>query len=188
MESLLKLAKKLIEKNQKQYVYHLISPDFKGKTILPLSELKQKYPDIYKKEFKKYKDRENHPDIKIDVLNCSWKDCISLSTINPALIFNFLSSIDAKGSEHSKDFKIYRFDINKIENEKCYYDDNVSPKNQKSYSKIKSYSETDSIPLEAAKYFIKSVDNKEYPLIFGYVKHVLVKGNLDLSLGEEIDY
>src|SRR6267154_1206849 len=71
-----------------QYIYHIKSKNFKGKYIYPLIELEKIYPDIYKKEIAKYEDRENYPNTKIKLLDCTWKDCVNLSTVDPSKIFH----------------------------------------------------------------------------------------------------
>ncbi len=167
-----------------QYAYHIKSPDFKGKCIYPLSVLEEKFPAIYKNEIKKYKGRESHPDIKIDILDAKWRDCISLSTLNPIKIFQLERLLGIRGHEDVSSIDVFQFKIKDLKDfNMCLYDDNKSPKKSEAYKKIdiKSYKETEFVPIETIKYFIKSKEENEYPLLFGNIIHLLVKGIMPID-------
>jgi hypothetical protein len=190
---LLTIAKKFEEKlkSDHQYVYHIKSHKFKGKYIYPLSELQDIYPDIYRQEIKKYKDRNTHPNIKINMLDAQWKDCVNLSTLNPIKIFQLEELLGIPGYKQSEDVEIFRFDINDLEDfEMCLYDDNKSPRKADAYKKLnpKTYKETQFIPTATVKYFAKSKEDEEHPLIFAYVNHVMVKGNLPINKADIIKF
>lgn len=179
---------KIAESNQ-QFAYHLKNPHFKGKYIYPLSELKEVYPEIYRQEIKKYQDRKTHPATKINILNAKWEDCVNLSTLDPVKIFQLeeLLGID----NHPTKIEIFKFNIKKLEGmEMCLYDDRLSPKNQSAYKKVttKSYRENKLIPTQTTKYFAESKEEKEQPLIFAYVTHLLVKGKMPIELAEVITF
>ena len=181
IDEIVKLAKEFKKQTSAQYVYHLKRSDFRGKLILPLSKLETNYPDIYKKEIKKYRGRENHPEIKIPLLDCRWKDCVNFSTIDPNLIFQLEDLLGIKNDIP----KIFRFDIHDLKDfDMCLYDDNFSPRKSEAYKKVsdKSYKETLSVPAETVKYFAECKEKKEAPLIFGYVPHLLVRGNIPIKL------
>lgn len=174
-----------------QYVYHIKSKDFKGKYIYPLSELKDAHPDIYKKQIAKYKGREDHPEIKIKPLDCKWKDCVNLSTLNPIKIFQLEELLGIPGYKKGKDVEVFKIKISDLDSKKfCLYDDEKSPKSEAAYSKRTetSYKETQFIPTKTAKYFVTSKEKKEYPLLFAYVKHVLYNGIIDISKAEIIKF
>lgn len=187
--NLYSLAQDYIEKLAKeiQYVYHIKSDNFKGKFIYPLSELKEIYPDIYKQELSKYKGRESHPEIKIKLLDCQWKDCINFSTLNPIKIFQLKELLGIS----NKETDIFQFKISSLSNlDFCLYNDDKSPKNEEAYSKISasSYKETQFIPPKTVKYFAECKEKKELPLIFSNVKHLMVKGKIDTSKASIINY
>lgn len=193
IDNILKLAKKFEEKTRSntQYAYHIKNHNFKGKYIYPLSELEDNYPSIYKKEIKKYEGRENHPKIKIDILDTQWKDCVNFSTLNPIKIFQLEELLEIPGYKNIKNVNIFRFDIKDLEDfDMCLYDDNKSPKKNEAYKKINinNYKETKFIPTETAKYFIKSKENNEHPLLFAYITHLLVKGCIPINKADVISY
>lgn len=188
IEYILKLAKEFEHKTRNQYVYHIKSSNFKGRYIYPLAQLKDEYPDIYKKELKKYKGRETHPDTKIDCLKATWKDCVNFSTINPIKIFQLIELLGLPGDS---DVEIFQFNINDLPNSKmCLYDDNKSPKNSESYKRVsaKSYRETRFVPPETVKYFAQSKEKDEHPLIFGNVSHLLVADKVSTDKAEIIKF
>lgn len=196
IEEILQLAqvyelKALGAKPKNQFIYHIKNPSFKGKYIYPLSELQTIYPDLYKKEMKKYKGRENHPNIKINILDTSWKDCVNFSTLSPIKIFQLEQLLGVPGYKNIHDVDIFKFDIKDLKNmEMCLYDDNKSPRKDEAYKKINinTYKETDFIPTATIKYFVKSKEKNEYPLLFGNVPHVLIKGSIPINKADIINF
>jgi hypothetical protein len=183
IENLVKIADKFENKSSK-YVYHIKNNDFRGKYIYSLSELQDIYPDLYKKEVKKYKGRENHPEIKIDIIDAKWKDCINLSTLNPMKIFQLEELLGTPGYKTSNNAEIFQFNIKDLSDlTMCLYDDNKSPKNKDAYKKVneKSYKETQFVPPETTKYFAECKMKNEYPLLFGNVTHLLVFGKIPIN-------
>jgi len=193
MNNIIKIANYLENKYgalTDQYIYHVKSPDFKGRTIYSLSGLEDAMPDLYKKEYKKYKGREAHINTKIDILDCTWKDCINFSTVNPVLIFELEELLGIPAFDEDDKIEIFKINIKALQDyEFCYYDE-VNPKSKKSYKKVsvKSYRELDSVPHLTAKYFAECKKKNEHPLIFGHVPHILVKGNFKLKDYEVIKF
>jgi hypothetical protein len=182
-----KISKEL---NKDKYFYHLKSEDFSGKIIYPLSTLKEKDNKVYKQSIKKYKGRENQLTTKIDLLNCEWQDCINLSTLNPAKIFEAAFLLGLKNNEYNIGKEILRFPISCLEGKKfCLYNDGKID-DSKSYSKVtvKSYKELEFVPSETMKYFAECKDNDEDPLIFSDVVHILLKDELDISEADVVKY
>lgn len=180
-DKLQKLEEKYIkvsEASDKQYVYHLMPEKMSGKILYCLSDLESKLPDVYKKEIKKYIGREEHLEQKIAPLKSTWKDCVIFSSIDPAMIFDLQALLGVKGWQDAAGIAYMRFNITDLPEDLCLYDDD-----KETYKKLspKSYKETKSIPASTAKYFSECVENKERPLLFAGVKHVLVKGNVNIK-------
>lgn len=196
IDKILKLAQSfeleaLGAKNKKQYVYHIRPSKFKGKYIYPLSELEDVYPEIYKNEIKKYKGRESHPETKIGLLDCKWKDCVNFSTLNPIKLFQLEELLGIPGYKNGINTQVFKFNIKDFQDMNfCLYDDNKNPKRSEAYKKVSivSYKETEFIPSETVKYFAECKEKKEYPLIFGNVTHLLVKGKIDIGKAELIKF
>ncbi len=174
-----------------QFVYHLKSKSFKGDTIYPLSTLETEKPSIYKQQMKKYEGREKQPLIRIDCLDCQWRDCINFSALNPLKIFQMEELLGIPGYKRGEDVEILKFNIKDFKDfDFCLYDDNKNPKKTGAYKKIKpgSYKEQEFVPTETAKYFAESKEKGELPLLFSNVNHILVKGNVPLEWAEVIQF
>lgn len=61
--------------------------DVRGDDILPLSQLRVHYPDLYELHFKKYADRPHRVNAPVYPLDCTWADVVFLSPVHPAPIF-----------------------------------------------------------------------------------------------------
>lgn len=181
--------KKIADKNQ--YVYHIKSKEFVGKTIYSLNQIKNIDPKIYKKSIAKYKNRMDHITTKIDLLDCTWADVVNLSTLNPIKIFELASILGNKNYKYNDGVEIWQIPISNLKNtEFCYYDDNVSDKSKKAYKKIKldNYKELDFVPTETVKYFVECVESNEDPLIFASVPHLLVKDKVSLANAKKLTF
>jgi hypothetical protein len=185
MDNILKVAELFAYKIAKetQYVYHIKSQSFKGKYIYSLAELQDIEPQIYKKEIVKYKGRENHPETKIKLLDCQWKDCVNLSTLNPEKILQMEELLGM----HTDSIEVFKIKISELEGMKfCLFDEAKSPKSEEAYSKVSlaSYRETQFVPFKTAKYLATCKEKKESPLLFAYTDHILCKGPIDISKTE----
>lgn len=178
-----------ISKKQK-YFYHIKSKEFEGDLIYPLSTLKDKNLKKYKESIKKYNDRKDQLTTKIEMLNCEWQDCINLSTLNPCKIFELVFLLKLKNWEHDIGREILKFPISVLKGKDfCLYDDEKDFKKSEAYSKltINSYKELDSVPIETTKYFADMKEKNEDPLIFSYVSHILLKGELNIKNAEVVN-
>lgn len=181
-----KIAKEL---NQK-YFYH-IKPDKEIKEIIPLSMLKDKDKKAYNKAIKKYTGREDQLTTKISLLDAEWQDCINLSTINPALLFDLIFLLRLKNYDYNPNRTIIKFPIEVLKDKRIVlYDDNKNFKKDEAYSKlnIKSYKELKYIPEETVKYYIQCMKKNEDPLIFASIPHILCLDPIKISDGEEFVY
>ena len=82
-------------------LYHRVHREMTGNTLYPLNVLKSKYPELYEKYIKKYKNRPHVLEQKIPILDCLWNDVVHLSSIHPMEIKQALASI---GIEYSGKF------------------------------------------------------------------------------------
>jgi hypothetical protein len=68
-------------------LYHLPATAPRGDTILPLSQLRTRYPDLYARHARKYADRPGGLDQRIEPLDCAWADVVFLAPVHPAPLF-----------------------------------------------------------------------------------------------------
>lgn len=167
-----------------QYVYHLKSPQFKGKFIYSLSDLAEIDPKSYRKELSKYKDRPGHLEQKIDVLNCTQADVINLSCLNPVKLFKLFILLDV---EKFDDKEIIKIPISSLSGDAALM---TFKGNKVVYKKqsLKTYKEETEAPFKTALHYIESKQKHESPLIFEYVPHLLVKCKIDISGCEVIKF
>jgi len=183
---LAKLADKFAAITKYQYLYHIRSPDFKGKFLYPLSELAEIDKRLYNKSFNKYKGREDWINREIPLLNCKATDVVNLSTINPIKLFAVEILLNIEKIEDKQIFKIPTSILKNQEFVLFSYDKDLNYKYKK--QNINAYKECIHVPLDTVEHYIESKKNKESPLIFEYVPHVLVKGKVDISTAELIDF
>lgn len=181
-----------------QYIYHGVPAKMDSKILYPLFELKNLFPLVYESEIKKYDDhpqRKNLPFKKIGKLNCVRGEVIHCSSIHPALVFQALKVVFPEGNRSVKFFKIplslvedkpmALFDMNRPEYEFGKDDpdevfDLIDPK---------TYQEIRKIPDQAYSFFQEWKDRGEKGApAWGKIPHVFVKGKIDISNCEIIDW
>ncbi|NIK56109.1 hypothetical protein [Kribbella shirazensis] len=64
--------------------------DIRGDAILPLNQLRVRYPDVYEREVAKYAARPETLRNPVYPLDCCWADVVFLSPVHPAPIFEAL--------------------------------------------------------------------------------------------------
>src|ERR1700744_4292715 len=102
-----------------EYFYHLKPETMYGKLLLPLSDLKDEYPKLYKEKIKSYKGRDEILNKEVPLLNCEWKDVLFLSCLNPEIIF---ASLEMLGLLDDKVPDILKFPISCLDGKKfCSY-------------------------------------------------------------------
>jgi hypothetical protein len=62
----------------------------RGVDILPLKQLRDRYPDLYEQHAQKYARRPETMDQPVPPLGCTWTDVVFLSPVHPAPIFDAL--------------------------------------------------------------------------------------------------
>jgi len=68
------------------YLYHLCAHDFQETTLYPLNDLRNRFPDVYEREKKKYLGRESVLEYVVPRLGVVWADTVNLSALDPRLL------------------------------------------------------------------------------------------------------
>jgi hypothetical protein len=70
------------------FLYHGVHPHMVGDVIMPLNDMKDAHPELYKEYAKKYdyEWRGNLMEKRIEPLNCLWNDVVFLLPVHPAEI------------------------------------------------------------------------------------------------------
>ncbi|HEY3866882.1 MAG TPA: hypothetical protein VGM10_00955 [Actinocrinis sp.] len=72
-------------------LYHLPATAARGDAILPLRQLRDRHPDLYARHSRKYAERPEVLQQRIEPLDCAWADVVFLSPMHPAPLFAALS-------------------------------------------------------------------------------------------------
>jgi hypothetical protein len=71
-------------------LYKAAIRDLRGDHLLPLSSIRDRYPDLYDREAAKYADHPHVMDIPVHPLDCRWSDVLFFSPVHPEPIFQAL--------------------------------------------------------------------------------------------------
>ncbi|TDU90513.1 hypothetical protein EV138_4104 [Kribbella voronezhensis] len=72
-------------------LYKAAVRDLHGDQILPLSSIRDRYPELYQREAAKYADYPHVMDIPVHPLGCRWSDVLFFSPVHPTVIFDALA-------------------------------------------------------------------------------------------------
>lgn len=62
----------------------------RGQVLYPLSQMKDKWPDLFETHMGRYAGRPELSELRIPVLNCGWHDVIFFSAVHPQVMRNAL--------------------------------------------------------------------------------------------------
>ncbi len=162
------------------FVYHIKPNEMKGDLLFPLSMLEDKYPDIYDKEIQKYNGRERLLEQRVDVLDCMWKDVLHCSAVSPQLIVDALTKLDPE-LEIDLEWYCIPIDILPVKNTAHYSYENEDDTIETILFDPEAYSELNVLPIKVINYYEQCILNRERPLWFHLIPHVLVQGVVDVS-------
>ena len=169
------------------YLYHSKKPDFVGNRLYPLNAIKDRLPDVYSREVKKYCGREWLLNVTIPGLNALWNDVIHFSLMHPSLIYRSLSKT---GFEHHKIarewFEVPVEDI--LRQPAVIYRNTRKDRSSRIYPAAEfelvsepRVLELSGMPERNLVYYADCFKEKTYPLLWAFAPHVLVKGELDVA-------
>lgn len=169
------------------FVYHLHPKKMVGDYLHPLNQLREKAPDAYAAQARKYKGREQLLERTIPPLNCLWNDVLHLSPVHPATVRDALLAagynryphrwwqIDPEAAGFSdKNTVIYLYSLRKKGNFDIPPDDFVP-------FSIKRLEQVSKLPTATADYYQKMKTQGKRPLLFHLVPHVLHRGAIRIS-------
>ena len=163
------------------YLYHMVG-DFRGEELMPLHRLKDKYPQVYKKEIKKYVGREGILKLKVPHLNCLWNDVLHFTSVHPLKIKKALRK---SGIRSFKKWRFFKINPKLLEKDKTMVF--LFPENRKKRYlpeafvplKISNLSKYAKINKRTLGYYKKEIKNKRRPLLYYLIPHILYKGILN---------
>jgi hypothetical protein len=165
-----------------------------GNILYPLNSLREINKETYEFHTSKYLGREILMEQKIPVLNCLWNDVLHCSPIDLRLIYKALIKAGHHKVRNIEFFKIpiellksikfvkYKFDREFYDREKKAYvlkTKNIEPLT------IDSYRELNELPDKTIEWYKWCAENNRgIPLLFRYIPHIFIKGNIPI---EEVD-
>lgn len=166
------------------YLYHAVPRNMQGDVLYPLNTLKEKYPEIYKRQIGKYVGREHVTEQRIPFLNCLWNDVLHFSPVNPKELKQALVE-----AGRSPDFTMtfYQIHPNLIDPKHTivYLYPNTN-KDQMSEENFVPYAPEDVskfslIPQASKDYYREMFSKGERPLFYHRIPHILYKGELNIA-------
>lgn len=167
------------------HLYHSKPKDLQGSVLYPLNVLREKYPEVYKKQASKYAGREHITQQQIPTLDCLWNDALHFSAVHPREIKEAL--IQA-GRDPNFTMEYYQVDPTLLDpkNTTVYLYAHVDLEDKMSNENFAAYNPEELnhfslMPQSTKDYYKEMVDKGERPLLYHRIPHILYKGNLDLA-------
>ncbi len=177
------------------FVYHLKPEPMMGKMLLPLSELKNRFNEIYKIEDRKYTQRLETKEQRINTLNCLWNDVVHFSALSPQVILDEIRNVDPGHMPSRRKYLklavehltgssavVFRRDEKEPWVDFSLHDHEITPLVQEEYRELTK------VPEKTKAFWKWATENNHPRYWFNYVPHVLVKGQVDMSKAEILEF
>lgn len=177
------------------FIYHLKPDPMEGHHLIPLNDM-DKESDLYKGHSRKYEGRESLPEQIIPILNCKWNDVVQFSALDPRIIVSEL-----KKYQHDLALSrpyIYKVPISEIiKSHDAVIFDRDSTRGKGSFSIMehevkvlneRNYTELSEVPQETIDYWKRVQKEGGKFLFFPFITHVMVKGAIDVSNFELVQF
>ncbi len=170
-----------------------------GNILYPLNTLREINKDIYEFHTSKYiHHRKTLLELKIPVLNCLWIDVLHCSPIDLRIIYKALIRTGHK-VRNIEFFKIPIELLKNIKFVKYKFEKEFFDREEKAYSvltaedieplTIGSYRELNELPNKTIEWYKWCAENnKGIPLLFRYIPHIFVKGNIPIKEVDVCDW
>ncbi len=164
------------------YLYHGVPEKMQGDFLYPLNVLKDRDPEVYLQEVKKYAGRERLLGKRVGVLDCLWNDVVHLTAVPPAQIKKNL----IEGGFGKKPLSFFKIPIEMIQGEQSvaftYRHDGQGISEINEYekfdpAKMDVYS---AVPREATAHYKQCKKEGKKPFLFRFTPHILSCGSIDI--------
>ncbi len=180
------------------FIYHIKPVNMFGNTLYPLNALRETNKDTYEFHISKYKHRNTLMELKIPVLNCLWNGVVHCSPIDLRLIYKALIKAGLHRVRKLEFFKIPVELLKNIEFVKYKFDKEIFDIEEKAYVlstedieplTIGSYRELNELPNKTIEWYKQCAESSRgVPLLFRYIPHIFVKGNIPTEKVEVCDW
>lgn len=172
-----------MSREQRIKLFHRKPINLKGDTLYPLSQLKDKYPEVYAEEIKKYTDTGREELMALDImpLGVKWNDVIHLSPIHPDQIREALRDAGFKKDFPFDHFEIDSGDLNP-ENAVIFLNsgDTMQKEDFLPYTP-ENLEKLTALPEATREHYRDSFKEGKIPLTHLRAPHVLYKGEIKLK-------
>lgn len=169
------------------YVYHHVPQNQIGDIIYPLNQLKDTFPDIFRKQSAKY---DNIQEKDVEILGFGyWNDCINLMPVNPGLV---KKELEKYGHDTNWQWLFYKIDTKQLNNSKLILmvttdksgtlERDFLPFTKENFDKYCHIGEA------TRAIFQKAKDNYEQPNTFARIPHVLYKDSINTKGLEIVEF
>lgn len=169
------------------FLYHHVPSNQTGDVIYPLKQLKDRFPDIYKKQFAKY-DTIKEKDVEIPGFGY-WNDCVNLMPVNPGLV---KKELEKYGHNTDWQWHFYKIDAEALNNSKLVImvmkDMGGAIEREFIPFSREAFEEHCHIGQATRDAFQNAKDNNEQPNTFARVPHVLYKGSINTAGLEIVEF
>jgi hypothetical protein len=169
-----------------------------GDILYPLNTLRKIDKDTYEFQISKYIYRKTLMERKIPVLNCLWNDVLHCSPIDLRLIYKALIRAGHQKVRNIEFFKIPIELLKNIEFVKYKFERELFDREKKAFNvlttedieplTIGSYQELNELPNKAIEWYKQCAECSRKPLLFQYIPHIFVKGNIPIKEVEVCDW
>lgn len=164
------------------YLYHRVPEKMQGDFLYPLNVLKDKNPEVYLQEVKKYAKRERLLVKRVGILDCAWNDVIHLTAVPPAQIKKNLT----EGGFGKKPLSFFKIPIEMIQGEQSVAF--TYRRDEQGISEINEYEKFDparmdvysTVPRETAAHYKQCKKESKKPFLFRFTPHILFRGSIDI--------
>ncbi len=180
------------------FIYHIKPYRMFGNILYPLNTLREINKDTFEFHTSKYTHRKILMELKIPVLNCLWNGVVHCSPIDLRLIYKALIKAGLHRVRNMEYFKIPIELLKNIEFVKYKFDKEIFDSEKKAYVltnedieplTIGTYRELNELPNKTIKWYKQCVDrSRGVPLLFRYIPHICVKGNIPIKEVDVYDW
>jgi hypothetical protein len=160
-----------------------------GTVLYPLNHMKELLPHVYETGVAKYRGREELMDTRIPVLgNCLWNDVLFLSAVCPSEVRKAYESVGGKppknhcfkipidSLDQSRMAVLTRMGMNMASEHDVY--ERFDPLRMQAYAQI---------PRITLLYWQQVLTQKQRPLYYLHIPHILYRGTIDVSNASVVD-
>ena len=178
------------------YLYHLCAHDFQGTMLYPLNGLRDRFPNLYEREKKKYAGRESVLEYIVPGLTRAWADTVNLSALDPRYL---VAERQKLGIPFSRllERRLVCIPIERVTSLPAVNYNSAShwinsspgtagvpltpPENEFSPFDASLYQEILEVPRLHREYLLRQKERGELALGFVFVPHVLVGAPIDIA-------